>query len=112
MASKLKLCVHQLVELIVAKKYDDVVALTAGRRLPSDQIQAAMDGYGRTLVMPPEIAFDNLDVIPIRNSNPPMLSVRMNLWSVEEGESDLSVELTVTVSDGGCRLELDDIHVL
>jgi hypothetical protein len=36
----------------------------------------------------------------------------MSLWTVEEGRSDLSLELTVAESGDGYLIEVDDIHVL
>ena len=43
---------------------------------------------------------------------PPRWSVRMDLWTAEEGRSDLSLELTIIESGRGYTVELDDIHVL
>jgi hypothetical protein len=36
----------------------------------------------------------------------------MPLWTKEEGRSDLTLELTVTMGANDTQIELDDIHVL
>ena len=65
-------------------------------------------------MVPPADAFKQLDLIKIRNSKPKGYSLRFDLWTEEEGRSDLSLE--ATVFDYGfaaqLRWELDDIHVL
>ncbi len=73
-------------------------------------IQGAIRDYGRTLVPVPDHSYDSIDVVPIKSVRSAW-SVRLHLWTAEEGESDLSVELTILEGDG-LTIELDDIHVL
>ena len=108
----LKNIVAHLVELLSKGDYCEVETLTSGIRLPKDQIEAAIEQYGRTLAFPPEEAFDLMDIVEIRDAFPPAWSVTMPLWTVEEGRSDLSLELTIINEPSGPRIELDDIHVL
>lgn len=104
--------VRQIVELIVAGKYEEIARITNGHRLDSESIEGAIRDYGRTVVMPPNTAFEELDVVSVKNAYPPCWSVRMNLWTAEEGRSDLSIELTLTEASVGYAIVLDDIHVL
>lgn len=69
--------------------------------------------YCRTLVMPPETAYDNIDVIPIRGSEPQAYSVRFRLYTKEEGQSDLEVQLTLMDRGTGeeMGIQLDGILV-
>ena len=63
--------------------------------------------------MPPEKAFSDIDAISVPNADKPTWSVRFDLWTKEEGRSDLSVECTVSErGDGELELEVDNIHVL
>ena len=78
-----------------------MACITGGQRLDSAAIEGATRDYGRTLVMPPHTAFDELDVVPVTNLPPPRWSTRMNLWTAEEGRSDLSIELMLIEADGG-----------
>jgi hypothetical protein len=47
----------------------------------------------------------------VRGSNPKRWSVRFDLWTADEGRSDLTLELTVEETDP-LKIELDDLHVL
>lgn len=104
--------IRRIVEALVAKDYAEAVRITRGIRLPEEQIREAIQDYGRTLVMPPDGAFDTLDVVEVTGATPRQWSVRMNLWTEEEGRSDLSIEVTLTEADDGFVVELDDLHVL
>jgi hypothetical protein len=112
MDAKLDSIVHQIVELLVAGRYAEIAILTNNQRLDGEAIQRAVRDYGRKLVMPPSDPFNLLDVIQVEDAAPPCWSVRMPLWTVEEGRSDLSLELTITENGSDYTVELDDIHVL
>ncbi len=111
MVPELRNPVREVIDLLVRRDYSEVAALTYGRRLAEYEIQTAINDYGRRPIPPPQEAYDSLDIIPIVGREPPSYSVRMRLWTEEEGESDLSVELTVTRIEGDLQIELDDIHV-
>jgi hypothetical protein len=53
-----------------------------------------------------------LDIVRIAGSVPPAWSVRANLWTKEEGRSDLTLELTIRQVENSYEVELDDLHVL
>ena len=104
--------VERIVELIVAGRYDQISKITGDQRLDAVSIERAVREYGKRLVMPPAEALDQLDVVPVRNVVPPRWSVRINLWTLEEGRSDLTLELTLFEGEGRYVIEVDDIHVL
>jgi hypothetical protein len=83
-----------------------------GSRLSSDDVQKVIESYGRSIELPPEQHYENLDIIEVNNSNPKKWSVVQPLWTREEGYSDLSLEVTATHEAGQICLYLDDIHVL
>lgn len=112
MDTKLKATVKRIVELLVAGDYQQVANITNQQRLDSRSIDEAITTYGCVLVSPPDQTYDELDIIAVTSSSRPCWSVRMNLWTAEEGRSDLTVELTVTEVNGQYAVELDDIHVL
>ncbi len=112
MAAALRDPVRRIVEALAAKDYSQAATITNGIRLPEDQIRGAIEDYGRTLVMPPDDAFDDMDVVQVTGATPSQWSVRMSLWTEEEGRSDLSIELTLKESGGDFVVELDDLHVL
>lgn len=104
--------VKSVVDLLVAGKYMELEELSTGTRISADDMADAIRQYGRVLVAPPQYAYEDLDVVQVRNASPPRWSVRMGLWTAEEGRSDLSLELTVAESGDGYIIEVDDIHVL
>ncbi|HEY1971640.1 MAG TPA: hypothetical protein VGH89_27040 [Pseudonocardia sp.] len=105
--------VAQVVELLVGGQWDSLERLTAGRRLGAEQIEAAVRDYGRTLVTPPRPDFaDQLEIIGVVACEVPRFAVLTSLWTREEGRSDLSVELTLTSTGDGYRIEIDNIRVL
>ena len=104
--------VSSLIRLLVDGQYHQVESLTKGVRLPTSQIQNAIKQYGRKLVEPPHDAYKLMDVIEVQTSNVPRWSVTMRLWTEEEGQSDLTVELTLIKNNGAFIMELDDIRVL
>jgi hypothetical protein len=111
--AKLIAPVRQIVELLVNKNYDEIARMTNENRLSSAELRQAVADYGRKLTTPPDSAWDQLDVIEVRDRDQPTYSVRFDLWA-DGKRSDLSVEITLEEmsSDGKFRVELDDLHVL
>jgi hypothetical protein len=103
---------REIVELLVAGKYLEIEQRTLGERLTADDMRRAIEDYGRRLALPPAEAYRMLDAVQIRGRKPTAWSVRMLLWAVDEGRSDLSLELTIVEGEAGPVVELDDIHVL
>ena len=112
MSANLSVPVRQIIELLVAGEYEHVARITRGERLSAGAIEETIRDYGRTLIMPPDTAFEQLDVVRVKDAWPPCWSVRSALWTAEEQRSDLSIELTLTETKGGYVITLDDIHVL
>jgi hypothetical protein len=105
--------VRQLIAWLVAGDYDAAAHCSHGVRLSADQMRQAVLAYGRTLTMPPAAAFDEIDAIEVKSARSPTWSVRFDLWTVEEGRSDLSLECTlIDHGVGKIDVEIDNLHVL
>jgi hypothetical protein len=104
--------VRAVVALLVDGRYDELARRTGGKRLTSEQMAAAVSGYGRRLIDLPSEAWDKLDAVRIKDAVPPAWSVRVDLWSAEEGRSDLTLELTVKQNGSSYDIEVEDLHVL
>lgn len=99
-----------VVALLVACKYDVVEALTRGTRLSASDLRSAVAAYGRTLVDVPEGQWRQ-DVAQM--DDPGSFHVIIDLWTLEEGRSDLSLELLVRDRyQGSFEVEVLDLHVL
>lgn len=97
--------IERLVKLLVEKKYAEIASLTKNRRLTETQISEAITEYGRILVSPPHSYHEHIDIVPVIDSKPQRWSVDFPLWTLEEGESDLSVEITC-IDNGDDEFEL------
>jgi hypothetical protein len=102
--------VRHIYSLLLSKKYDELVQLTNGVRMSSNEIQESISEYGCQLVSYP----DNLvlDIVEVENSNPKEWSVVAPIYTSEEGCSDLSIELSL-IENGKeiYKSELDNIRV-
>jgi hypothetical protein len=112
MPEELKHLVRRLIQHLVQGDYDSVVAECAQSRLTGKQLAKVIQDYGRKLIMPPDRALDNLDIVPVQDASVPTWSLRVPLWTHEEGRSDLTLELTVGTAPRASCVELDDLHVL
>ena len=102
-----------LVTLLVAGEYDTIERLTQARRLTAVHLPEAVAAYGRRLKMPPDTVFEHLDVIVVDGVSPQRWAVRCDLWTEEEGCSDLSLELTLIETDNALlTAEVDNLHAL
>ena len=112
MPNRLEQPVRQVLSLLAKRQYAELESLTEGVRLKATDIANVVADYGRTIIVPPDDAYQLMDVVEVTATLPPRWSITMPIWSKEEGRSDLSVELTVIEDGRSYRIELDDIHVL
>ena len=105
-------CTREIVTQLVQGNYDELVKRCKQSRLSSEDLRRVVEDYGRRLILPPDDAYDNLDVVEIKGATSPSWSVRAPLWTGEEGRSDLTLELTIAIGSGRPNIELDDLHVL
>lgn len=113
-AGKLSRTIQRVVGHLIGGDYAAVEALTAGQRLNAGEIAQVIADYGRRLVPLPADS-DPRSVVEIEGSNPERWSVYVDLWTAEEGRSDLTLELTLTDSSGDIDIyvvQVDNIHVL
>ncbi|MEQ5855006.1 hypothetical protein NFI08_04800 [Halomonas sp. EF61] len=104
---------QEVISLLVQKKYIELEEKSGGNRLKAYEIESAINEYGCDLAYPPEREFDSINMIEVFDSDPRRWSVRFDLWSEQEGKSDLSIELTIIeASNKNTVVEIDDIHVL
>lgn len=104
----------QIVEWLVAGDFKAVAAETNSTRLSAEQIERAIRTYGRTLTSPPPSSYENLNIVRVTAVSKPTWSVRFDLWTLEEGRSDLSLECTMSIRPKGdcAAIQIDGIHVL
>lgn len=111
-AELLQAVVGKVVEELVRGDYDLLIKQYPESRVSSEGLRSVIHDYGRRLVPPPSNAYQNLDAVRVQNTNVPTWSVRAPLWTEEEGRSDLTLEMTVTLGPGSSSVEIDDLRVL
>ena len=110
---KMKAAVRQVISMLVRGDYEALERLTNGVRLTAAEMAEGVRDYGGSLILPPDDAFDNLDVVKVEGAQPREWSVNVDLWTAEEGRSDLTLELTLRESGKEIfDVEIDNIHVL
>jgi len=103
--------VRRIVGMLVGGDYVALEELSNGIRLSATEMKAAVHEYGRSLCQLPEGDFEAIDVIEVKGEVPATFSVWVGLWTLEEGRSDLSLELTVIDAESDIRFEIDNLHV-
>lgn len=105
--------VERLVAKLASGDYEEVIRLAPGSRVSAEQLAAAVVDYGRRLQPLPSHALALIDYVAVRQSSSPAWSVVVPLFTLEEGRSDLSLELSMAeVEAGTYEVQIDDIHVL
>ena len=103
---------RKIVDLISVGRYDLALHACSSSRLSKVDIEGVIAGYGRTLAHPPNDFDQYLDAVLIIGRSVPTWSVRVPLWTYEEGRSDLTLELTIAEDPEKPNVELDDLRVL
>ena len=98
--------------MLARRDYAGLASWSNGVRLNRAEMESAVRAYGRTVILPPRDTIPNFDAVKVMNAEPERWSVDIPLWTREEGRSDLTLEVTMTGSDGDVMdVEIDDIHV-
>lgn len=98
--------VQEIIKLLAKEEYEVLATASKGVRLSAEEIQEAVAAYGGRIVMPPEVTYALCDVIEIELPGPRQWSVNFDLWTEEEGRSDLTLELTL-IDNGMDELDFE-----
>ena len=105
--------VAQIVDALAKEQYERVVAMAPTSRVNAAELHIAVTEYGRKLVPIPEHEWSRIDYTAIAGSQPQSWFVVAPVFTVEEGLSDLSLELTLTAGENGkYGVEINGLHVL
>ena len=106
--------VKTVTDLLAARDYAGMVELSNGVRLTEEELTTAVELYGREILALPEEGYARMDVYELVDPAPPGWTVDVDLWTREEGRSDLTLSLTLVgpSDEGEIRIEIDGLHVL
>jgi hypothetical protein len=103
--------VRIVVGLLVRGEYEAAARVAPGR-IDADGLRRAVEQYGRKLMEPGRDWWRSVDIVPIDGSAGRAHHVVAPLWTVEEGRSDLTLELrSEEFGLGLVRAEIVDLHV-
>lgn len=94
--SPLETAIRVIIDLLIRGEYEAIDMLTRGRRLSAAALEGAVSSYGRKLAMPPDSWMDIVDIVPIDEGEQAKFFAAVPLWTVEEGRSDLTLELRLS----------------
>jgi hypothetical protein len=102
----------EIMGYLVRGEYDSAVSACVNSRLTAEGLHNVIANYGRTLTFPPANAYENLDAVRVSKASNPTWTVDLPLWTIEEGRSDLTLQLTIFIVGENINAEIDDLHVL
>jgi hypothetical protein len=111
MEAALRMELERLVGDLVDGRFDDIYQSGRCPRATASDLRRVITAYGGTLVRPPEAVWRTVwvEAVVVEAKR---LSVIIDLWTVEEGKSDLSL-LVDAVRDGETfRVAIDDLRVM
>lgn len=109
--SQIRSIVIDLLVLLADGDYQSIMERCPGSRLTSDDLQKAIGEYGRKVIAPPA-DYMYFRTYELEARSVPSWSVDADLWTEEEGRSDLTLQLTIAFAPSGPEIEIDDLHVL
>jgi hypothetical protein len=108
---KLRPALRSVVDALVTQNYAALEADGRAGRVGAAGLEQAIARYGRRLVPLPEAAFE-ASMAYQHDAQRSHWAVDLDLWTAEEGRSDLTLSATVVEDGDDVRVEIDDLHVL
>jgi hypothetical protein len=103
--------IREVVRELAAGNYEGLEADGRAGRLTAGALREAVGQYGRTLVELPDEGLQYVWVYP-QQGRENVWRVDVDLWTAEEGRSDLTLSLLVERTGEGVRVEIENLHVL
>lgn len=110
---KLLHTIEMILTLLTESKFVELAELCNGEYIQAEHIEKAVSDYPYKLIYPKSEIINLLDIIEVDNSTPREWSVYCDLWTEEEGKSDLNLQLSIIEDPSEFyKFEIDGIHVL
>jgi hypothetical protein len=102
--------IRALVDDLACGRFAELEADGRAGRLTAESIRTTISEYGRTLISLPDEAIGFIDVYVMRD-DPNEFALDVELWTREEGRSDLTLSLTSMKEADRYRLAIHDLLV-
>lgn len=103
--------VIDLLVLLADGDYESIMERCGYSLLDGDDLQAAVAEYGRKVIAPPA-DYPFLRACELRARAVPTWHVEADLWTEEEGRSDLTLEMTIEFETSGPVIGINNLHAL
>lgn len=103
--------VIDLLVLLADGDYPSIMERCSGSGMTSEVLQEIIRDYGRKVIAPPA-DYADIRLIELEATEVPTWAVDADLWTEEEGRSDLTLQMTIAFGASGPAIRLDDLHVL
>ena len=103
--------VREVVRELAAGNYEGLEADGRAGRLTAGQLREAVEHYGRTFVELPEEGLQYVWVYE-QKGRENLWRVDVDLWTAEEGRSDLTLSMLLEKTGDGVRVSVENLHVL
>ncbi len=107
----IKTALRDLIQMLASGRYEELARDGRAGRLTADELRQAVTRYGRTLVAQPDAELKQLQIYQI-DGHPDRLTFDIDLWTQEQGPSDLTLSGTIDLKAGAPLVKIDDLHVL
>jgi hypothetical protein len=105
--------VAQIVDALAKGEYERVIKMAPTSKVNAAELHAAVKEYGRSVLPLLEHEWNRIEYMEITGSRPQSWFAVVPVFTVEEGLSDLSLELTLTAAESGqYAAEINGLHVL
>jgi len=109
--TQLRPALRSVVDELVRGNYAALERDGRAGRVGAEGLQRAIAEYRRHLIDLPDEAFEVSGAIEVTNQARTW-AVDLDLWTEEEGRSDLTLSATVTETSSGVQVKIEDLHVL
>lgn len=103
--------IQSLLDQIIAGNFKELESDGRSGRLSALGIEKAIINYGNKLVPIPLKVLESTEVIRVDSSDE-LWAVDIDLWTDEQGKSDLTLSLWVRIANGEITSEILDVHVM
>lgn len=110
-ASQVRSIVIDLLVLLADGDYESIMERCGYSLLDGDDLWIAVEEYGRTVVAPPA-DYRFMRACELRARAVPTWHVEADVWTAEEGRSDLTLEMTIEFEASGPVIGINNLHVL